>query len=255
MGKMASINIDSKWSDIKPLGYYVYIHRKMTDGLPFYVGKGTDARAWACNRKYNKYWMRVAKKYGVIVEIERDGLTESEAFDLEVQIIKKMIESGEKLCNSSDGGAGGYNGDGRKVYCSNGMEFRSISEAARWVKNSGLANDVRKTIYNCCIGVASHCCGMKWSFKDDASLYVIDFKRPYYNRSREIYCSNGMIFNGPGEAQKWLRENINKLASSGNINKCLNGEIKSCYGFEWSLCRNMDWEVGDGEETSCGSNN
>lgn len=76
--------------------YYVYFHRD-NSGNVFYVGKGTDRRAWSTDRHpvWHKY---VAERLGgrYNVEIHRDGLTEPEAEALEDQLIAKF---GAQLVN------------------------------------------------------------------------------------------------------------------------------------------------------------
>ena len=76
--------------------YYVYFHRDEADRI-FYVGKGTDRRAWSSARHpaWHKYVAeRLSGKYKV--EIHRDGMTESEAEQFEEQLIRKH---GEQLVN------------------------------------------------------------------------------------------------------------------------------------------------------------
>lgn len=87
--------------------YYVYIHRKLCTGLPFYVGKGSGNRANATSKKdRNEYWHRVAKKYGYTVEIVADELEESVAYKLEKEYISKLRHFGIHLTNMTDGGDG-----------------------------------------------------------------------------------------------------------------------------------------------------
>lgn len=87
--------------------FYVYIHRRNTDGLPFYVGKGSGKRAWQVKGKSrNQYWHRVAAKHGFSVEIVFDNLTEEEAFDCEINTIIELNYFGYPLTNLSSGGEG-----------------------------------------------------------------------------------------------------------------------------------------------------
>lgn len=86
--------------------FYVYLHRKATNGEVFYVGKGTDFRAgnMASRSDYHK---RVVKKYGVIVELYMTSLQEWYAYELERDLIdyygRKDIGYGT-LVNLKDGG-------------------------------------------------------------------------------------------------------------------------------------------------------
>lgn len=76
--------------------FYVYFHLDQS-GHIFYIGKGTDRRAWSADRHpvWKKYVAeRLKGKYNV--EIHRDGLTETEAEELESSLI---AEYGEQLIN------------------------------------------------------------------------------------------------------------------------------------------------------------
>jgi hypothetical protein len=83
--------------------FYVYVHRRDTDGRVFYVGKGKAKRAWASQGRSN-YWHRIVAKHGLIVEIVQDHLQECYAFELEKDLI--AYYGRENLCNLTDGGEG-----------------------------------------------------------------------------------------------------------------------------------------------------
>lgn len=91
-----------------PSGFYVYVHRKLTTGEVFYVGKGVNKRCTSPHRN-NKFWKTVAEKHGVLVEIVASGLQEWYAFELEEQLINyygKRIDNSGTLTNICDGGNG-----------------------------------------------------------------------------------------------------------------------------------------------------
>ena len=81
--------------------YYVYEYLR-EDGTPYYVGKGTGFRAY-CKRPYKP-------KDNSRIKIVKEGLSESEAFDLEMSLIKKYgrqdLGTG-MLKNKTAGGEGG----------------------------------------------------------------------------------------------------------------------------------------------------
>lgn len=83
--------------------YYVYIHRKATDGAVFYVGKGSGSRAWNKTHR-SEYWKRVFDKHGLKVEIVYSFVNEICALSFERALIK--FYGRENLCNLSDGGLG-----------------------------------------------------------------------------------------------------------------------------------------------------
>ena len=85
--------------------FYVYVHRKLTDNQPFYVGKGTGSRAYKKHGR-NEYWQRVVNKHGYFVEIVFDNLSEDEAFRCEIDTILEFQYFGYDLCNLTKGGEG-----------------------------------------------------------------------------------------------------------------------------------------------------
>lgn len=90
--------------------YYVYLHRKATNGEVFYVGKGSGNRAWSkCDR--SKFWKDVAGKYGLTVEIYLNNVQEWYAYEVERQLIayygRRNTGSGT-LVNMTNGGGGKY---------------------------------------------------------------------------------------------------------------------------------------------------
>lgn len=83
--------------------FYVYAHRRETDGAIFYVGKGKGARMTHCHDK-SKWWNAIASKHGWRAEKLRDGMSEPCAYTFERLLI---FANREKLCNLADGGVGG----------------------------------------------------------------------------------------------------------------------------------------------------
>lgn len=85
--------------------FYVYLHRRADSKEVFYVGKGSGRRAW--NTQYrSEYWHRVAGKYGVEIEMAAEGLTEADAFALEIELIAHHKARGVRLVNATIGGEG-----------------------------------------------------------------------------------------------------------------------------------------------------
>ena len=84
--------------------FYVYVHKRPTDGTIFYVGKGCRNRLTSTKSR-SKYWHNtVAKHGGFVPEKIYTGLTEAEAFSLEIATIAEI--GIENLCNLSTGGDG-----------------------------------------------------------------------------------------------------------------------------------------------------
>ena len=85
--------------------FYVYVHYRLTDGKPFYVGKGCGRRAYVTSSR-NAHWKSTRNKHGMRVEIVRKNLTEDEALKLEIEYISKFKEHYNCLCNRTNGGDG-----------------------------------------------------------------------------------------------------------------------------------------------------
>jgi len=82
--------------------FYVYIHYRLDNDEIFYVGKGSNNRAYSkLNR--NTYWHNIVNKYGYRVEILKSNLQEEEAFIEECKLIKSL----NPCTNLTKGGNGG----------------------------------------------------------------------------------------------------------------------------------------------------
>jgi hypothetical protein len=85
--------------------YYTYLHRRASDGQPFYVGKGKGGR-FNSRKDRSPYWRHVAQKHGLKAEIVAQWPTEAEAFEHEKFLIWCFRDMGFELCNLTDGGEG-----------------------------------------------------------------------------------------------------------------------------------------------------
>lgn len=96
--------------------HYVYIHRRATDGRPFYIGKGKHKKrekisqfARANEKKRNRIWQNVFKKHGLVIEIFAHCKDDKEAQQLEIELIAEYGRIDNKtgcLANMTDGGDG-----------------------------------------------------------------------------------------------------------------------------------------------------
>lgn len=93
------------------MDFYVYIHKKKTDGEVFYVGKGRGHRAWITTYR-SDFWNKVYNKHGRDVELVAEKLDEKTALDLEKELItfygRRDLGMGT-LVNLCDGGKGPTN--------------------------------------------------------------------------------------------------------------------------------------------------
>jgi hypothetical protein len=89
--------------------YYLYYHKNPLTKELFYVGIGTNKRAWDFISGRNPHYKNYIKKYGEpIVDIVKENLTKEEACSLEIESISKYgrkgIEPKGILLNKSIGG-------------------------------------------------------------------------------------------------------------------------------------------------------
>lgn len=90
--------------------YYVYEHWRLDREECFYVGKGQGNRAYSTKNR-NQHWKNIVAKLERIgsayeIRIVASGLTEKEAFDLEIQRISFWKDKAD-LANIAAGGVGG----------------------------------------------------------------------------------------------------------------------------------------------------
>lgn len=105
--------------------YFVYMHRRASDGLPFYIGKGCKYRDRDKTGR-NKWWHRTVQKHGYKIEILHFDLDDDTAKVLEVVEINNKRQFGYPMVNLTNGGDG----------CS-GMVFSDESRAKISVANTG----------------------------------------------------------------------------------------------------------------------
>lgn len=85
---------------------YVYIHKRLNTGLPFYIGKGTGKRLFGKQQR-SKHWQNIIKKDGgFIAEKIVENVDDEFAFLAEIEAIDKYRKLGFKLINKTNGGEG-----------------------------------------------------------------------------------------------------------------------------------------------------
>lgn len=67
--------------------------------------------------------------------------------------------------------------------------------------------------------------------------------------SKIVYCSNGMVFHGAMEAQRWLRDNGYLKAHASRVNSVCNGHRNKAYNLVWSKTPidSIKYEVVEGK--------
>lgn len=206
--------------------FYVYLHRKATNGEVFYVGKGNGVRAYGKNSR-NRFWNYIVKKHGLVVDIAYQGLQEWYAFELEQELIayygRKDLGLGN-LCNMTDGmeGASGY------------KHSKESLEKFSGDNNPSKRKDVRKKISEAMSGRS-----MPWfaneknPMKQESVRAKISGVNCY--KAKNVVCNEtGVVFQMLLDAEAWLKSIGNEKASYSKISQVCTGKRKSAYGYTWS---------------------
>lgn len=250
---MSKIQITPKYADVKPSGYYVYLHYRTSNGLPFYVGKGKDNRGWiAYKRDRSEHWWNISFKNGASIDICQDGMTESDAHILEMWIIAKLRHEGHTLVNLTNGGEGmsGLSPShetrlrlrdsqgGGLLYCSNGMVFETTMDAVRWLEATTLQPAFSGPISKCARAVSRTAYGHAWSYEctPDVPKFTGEESRRNFirqSRIRRVICNDSICFISLNDGAEWLRSEGHLKASHSAISHaCSSG--KNAYGYSWS---------------------
>jgi hypothetical protein len=106
--------------------FYVYCHRRKTDGKCFYIGKGKNDR-YKTTLGRNQHWWNIVNKHGFETEILVNNITEAKAFELESKFCKQI--GYKNLCNiREENGWGGYTmKDSTKEKIKNSLKGRKNS--------------------------------------------------------------------------------------------------------------------------------
>lgn len=238
--------------------FYVYLHRRASDGRVFYVGKGCGRRAWIESGR-NRHWQNVAAKHGFTVEIYRDALTEIDAHALEVELIAQYGRA--NLCNLTDGGEGASGvvwtdaqREAKRIFQTGKMHSeqakRKVSIAkkgkpAPWAAMNGKASAEKTSLAKkgkpapWAVGHLNHmhrpemkaalsarCKGVRRHDMDGA-------KNP---SAKPIVCvETGVVFETMKSAAEWLVSmgKVKSIKAASNICSVCSGKLKAAYGFTW----------------------
>lgn len=117
--------------------FYIYFHYTLDTNELFYIGKGTNNRAYSKESR-NIYWKRVVKKHNYIVVIKKSLISESLAFKYEKYFISKL----NPKCNLTPGGAGGNTKKGYSKYRKNKFKKKCSEKRLEYWKK--LTKEERK---------------------------------------------------------------------------------------------------------------
>lgn len=141
---------------------YVYRHRRNDTNEVFYIGIGTSKNRVYTTKKRNAFWQNIYNKVGRSVEIIATGLTDDEAKELEMLLIK---EYGRRdlglgpLVNMTNGGDGAVGckrsaeAIAKTVAKTTGQKRtletkKRISEALKGKKRGNMLNSTKEKLSN-----------------------------------------------------------------------------------------------------------
>lgn len=79
--------------------FYVYVHRQPITRTVFYVGKGWGSRASDFSNRTMRWLCLKGGRGDPIVEVVDHSMTEAEALDLELALIRFILDTGGALAN------------------------------------------------------------------------------------------------------------------------------------------------------------
>jgi len=225
--------------------FYVYVHRRSTDGSVFYVGKGNGRRAWAKQGR-SKYWNNIVTKNGYTVEIVQSGMLEWWAFELEIELI--AFYGRDNLCNLSDGGEGAtgvkrsaeniarqialHLGSKRSAESCKRMSDAQKSSLNRidisGDKNPAKLEDVRAKMR----GPRPSMCGINNSMNiEGVKMKFIGAKNP---SARSVLCiETGEVFETLKKAAEWASNKYGLKPIHTAISMCCSGRYKTALKHTW----------------------
>jgi hypothetical protein len=229
--------------------FYIYCHRKKTNGECFYIGKGKGIR-YKTKYSRNKYWWNIVNKYGFESEILISNISEEKAFELESYFCNQI--GYENLCNlRKETGWGGWS------HSEETKQTMSTSHSGKekpWVRNFRLGKKESEGTKIKKRGPKSeeHKQNLRESLKGNNKGRIITWNvgRKKGQKSSYDYSQRKMDYSNVGAKGKKLlqidlKENLIKIWDSKNqasrelkINKvsignvCL-GKQKTAGGFIW----------------------
>lgn len=222
--------------------YLVYTHTRPDTNEIFYVGKGTGKRM-KCRTNRNIHWKRIVDKAnGFKYDVLAKNLTEQEALNFEILMIKKMKEAGFGLCNMTNGGDGVSGFKHSPEMCE--AQRQRMLGVTPWNKGKPTSPEAIEKMRLAKLGkkqspehiakCAESRRGKKYSeaHRKAISESLLGRKMPYEaneSRRKKVMCvETDIIYNSVSEAAKELK------LFTGNISKVCKGKMNKTGGFHWN---------------------
>ena len=209
--------------------FYVYVHRRLSDGTIFYVGKGSGRRL---NETYgrSKHWQNVSKKNGWSAHIVSRFSQEQCAFSFEISLISYIGK--KNLVNVTDGGDGvaGLIHDEASKKKMRGPR----PDAKAWLKGRSAPDYLKEKWRKAKIGKKQSPEHAEKSRNNKFGVKIKDTSKFNLEKRKPVKNSNGEFFESAAEAAREMSIRLGVNASQGNITMAVLGRRKTAYGMEWS---------------------
>lgn len=242
--------------------FYVYVHRRKSDGRVFYVGKGSGKRFKDFNSR-SEEWKKEFKKHGCNPEVFLRFEREVCALNFEICLISYI--GLENLVNLTRGGNGvvmpkkstrmkmrlakigkppAYFSDPIKVkesirktsealkipvFSNKGEKFDCLGDAINFLRENGYKTASKGNICSCIKGNQKTAYGRTWSHDPAKVPCIKKTRHQVINRkSKSVVRSDGVIFDSASQAARFVG------GSQGNISMVCRGERKMAYGYSWT---------------------
>lgn len=212
--------------------FYVYVHRRKSDGSIFYVGKGCGRRAWTKSNR-SIYWWNIKKKHGFEVDIIIQELSEVCALSMEVATISRVSALGNKICNLTKGGEG-VSGLKHSEYSRNKMSGPRPN-CNQWLRGKSMPSELKSKLRDAKLGRKQSPEHAQKSRTNKIGVKVKDTSMMNIEKRKPVTNSNGEVFESAAHAAKHLSHRLGVNASQGNITMCIHGKRKTAYGMSWSF--------------------
>lgn len=218
---------------IKEKKFYVYVHRRKTDGSIFYVGKGSGKRkGQTCSR--NPHWNATKEKHGFTHEILALFNHEVCAFSFEVALIKRYgIDNLVNMTYGGEGKSGSKHSDETKLKMS--KAHLGVKKTESHKKNMSTARSGIRLSENHKYKLSESHKGYKHSIETRLRMsnsqtgLKKEFKETLYAKSiRKFSHLDGSVFIGKNNEFIKLYNLSNQL-----LFKLISGKIKSHRGWKY----------------------
>lgn len=248
--------------------YCVYAHCRLSDNKVFYIGKGSAKRAKSATGR-SLYWKRVAEKHGFYSVVLFENLTNEQACEKEIELISEFGR--DYLCNLTDGGEGTpgrvcsektkklmsdkFKGiapekgtidaaikiTSKPVGTTCGLRFKSISDAARWLRLNGFPKASKSAVFTTLSGKSNKSYGYEFRYVDENNLLIENGYVDQTNKRKRQVTNSEIVFQSVADAAKFVIDSGLSQAKdittvTGNIVSSCRGRGKTlrAYGFMWS---------------------